>query len=84
MTAFVICNNDDVRHVALGDEEFAMGEMERLKLEYNEKIKKDYGETLAKEYIEMMYWHMCEVDSTSQGQKLITEPYPKLRLHVPE
>ena len=63
MVAFVICKNDGIQHVIVGekgDEAVAMLSMEKLKKKHLEKIKKDYGEKLAKEYGDMEngFWHL--------------------------
>lgn len=64
MIAFVICCNDKIEHVVVGehgDEAVAIIAMEKLKMKNVEKIKKNYGETLAREYIQMEFWHMHTV-----------------------
>ena len=63
MIAFVICRNDSIEHVIVGekgDEAVAMLCMGKMKKRHLDKLKKDYGKTLAEEYGEMEkgFWRL--------------------------
>jgi hypothetical protein len=63
MKAHVICCNDSVKAVVLGDEEKAKEHMEDLSKGYYKKYGPRYWYSSYKQYLQQNKWHIHTVDA---------------------